>query len=408
MSLEDKEKEEFITTIFKDNKVLSENDIYQISTRYRAGFYALALDFLWRKLRLKIKDFYQEYSADFVNTMVFIPLHTSTHPFACYDIELLYQLGIVDEKQKYELLKVFLAAQSNITNPTLNQKNFENILELCMESIFNKQFSQLKEEIRETSNKLTSVDLSSDEEMLKQFTQGGQVKLSSAIKYLLYKYQYDDSIDSTIVENNLSILISNGWSDLSYEDKLQLSFIASCGENADAKNLCRKLLNTTDTTLLATDTKNLPELVVTCKKVISSYYSFKYREYLADALYSLSKIEYCPLQYTNLYIGSALLCLISQKEDHNENTKAYAEKIIKRADKQMLQYYFNNCLVEDHNLLLALCSIKASRIEFSNWLKSLDLKNIVIQNNDAQALLTAGLLENFSDVSTIAKELLYK
>ena len=74
----------------------------------------------------------------------------------------------------------------------------------------------------------------------------------------------------------------------------------------------------------------------------------------------------------------------------------------------MLQYYFNNCLSQDHNLLLALTTIKASRVEFSNWLKSLDLKDIVIQNNDAQTLLTAGLLENYSEISNIAKELLYK
>ncbi len=408
MNFDDKEKEEFIKNIFENNRILSDDDIYQISTRYRAGFYALALDFLWRRLRLKIKDFYQEYNNDFINTMVFIPLHTMPHPFACYDIQLLYQLGVVDKKQKFELLKVFIAAQSNITNPTLNQKNFENILELCMESIFNKDFREYQRKIKEISTKLITIDLTKDEEFLQTFLQGDHHYISAAIKYLLYKYEYCKNVDYDLIENNLSVLVSNGWSDLEYEDKLQLNFLANCGENVDTRNLCKRLLNTADTSLLTTESKNLPELVVTCKRVISSYYSFKYREYLADALYLLSKINYCPIQYSNLYIGSSLLCLISQKEDHNENTKAYAEKIIKNADKQMLQYYFNNCLSQDHNLLLALTTIKASRVEFSNWLKSLDLKDIVIQNNDAQTLLTAGLLENYGEISNIAKELLYK
>ena len=240
MNFDDKEKEEFIKNIFENNRILSDDDIYQISTRYRAGFYALALDFLWRRLRLKIKDFYQEYNNDFINTMVFIPLHTMPHPFACYDIQLLYQLGVVDKKQKFELLKVFIAAQSNITNPTLNQKNFENILELCMESIFNKDFREYQHKIKEISTKLITIDLTKDEELLQTFLQGDHHYISAAIKYLLYKYEYCKNVDYDLIENNLSVLVSNGWSDLEYEDKLQLNFLANCGENVDTRNLCKR------------------------------------------------------------------------------------------------------------------------------------------------------------------------
>ncbi len=405
-TLENDQRMQQLTSILSTNKILSSGDISQITTRYRAKFYALALDFLWRKFRVAIKDFYRDIDPNLINMLLFVPQKELIEPFSCEDIDLLLILGIIDHAEWVELLKVFIEVQNNISNPTLSERRFLNILELCMRSLFSKDLTHKKEKLFTVGQKLLNTNLSSDPELLECVTR--KQYIPAAIKYLLYAYQFERGCDHEVIKRNLLLLVANGWIDLKYEDKLALGYLAICGENEGLENLCQMLLNFSNNNFVANDGEGLANLILCCKRVINSYYSFKYREYLPDALYNLSCIKHCPIQYTSLYIGSALLCLIGEKIDHNENTKAYAERVLRHVDSAKLEYYFNYCLCTDYNVLLCLTLSREGRLEFSKWLKSLDLKSVTILDPDAQRLISLALMDNYSEVLSMSKDLLYR
>jgi len=401
---------------------LSRSDQLQISKAFEAGFYPMALNYLWGKTILALKRELATVGVELLAEMIGKPDVDEDDDVEDIvtdrdAIRLAEELGVVTStdalrlRHTYELITHFVKRDlehEQEQEQEINRHEAIASLETCVRSVLGRPKVEVASKFVKFRNALEHDAIRADDEMINSLTTSPYFFLKLTINVLVSATRRNDGASLEHILANINIIIPAIWPQLREVERWQVgrayAEAYSAGRTTTVSGLRRALLKVKGFDFVPENLRS-DTFVKAANAILAAHDGMDnfYKE--VAPVQSLEKLgTTIPIPALPACMTALLSVVLGNQYGVSWAAQPHAMAILKTLTDERWSYYLNYVLPSDMRILAKLQSSKP----VSNWfeiVKKFDLMSLTIKDKNIKKLIAGATTSNEDLIISISKKI---